>query len=488
MPGDANDPVALTTPVTAYARVDGIHIAYQTVGQGELDLIVAPGFVSHLDLQWTMPGFANFVRSLNRFARVILFDKRGTGLSDPAADADRFDRRMHDILAVMDAIGTRQAVLFGISEGGPLAALFAASHPERVRALVLYGTFSRGAVVPADLVARFEDAIDHWGDGKTAEIFVSPSGVGAMVKHFTGLFERASMPPGLAHALLSSIVNCDVHAVLPTIKAPTLVIHRHEDPFARAEWGREIAAGIPGARYLELPGPDHIPWLGESSAVVAAIQEFLTGQHRVGDTSAVLGTVLFTDIVGSTAHAARLGDAAWAALLDRHNNLIRAGLGAFDGIEIDRAGDGFFAYFRAPAKAVECARWIVDAVRPLEIEVRAGLHTGELQVVDIRGLAGMTVHIGARIGALAKPGQVLVSRAVANLCTGAKLGFQTIGYRGLKGVPDDVELMEAIPASAPSPARQARRMLGVMDRLSLALARTSPGLLRRAARLAGAGG
>ncbi|MGD1983082.1 MAG: alpha/beta fold hydrolase [Chromatiaceae bacterium] len=488
MPADAQSPLALTPPVTAYTKTDDIHIAYQTVGEGDLDLIVAPGFVSHLDLQWTMPGFANFVRGLNRFARVILFDKRGTGLSDPAADADRFDRRMHDILAVMDAVGTRQAVLFGISEGGPLAALFAASHPQRVRALVLYGTFARGAVVPPDLIARFEEAIDHWGDGRTAEIFVSPSGVGAVVKHFTGLFERASMSPGLARALLNSIVSCDVRDVLPAIKVPTLVIHRLEDPFARAEWGRELAAGITEARYLELPGPDHIPWLGDSNAVIGAVEEFLTGHQQADTATSLLGTVLFTDIVGSTAHAARLGDEAWASLLDRHNNLVRAGLSAFDGIEIDRAGDGFFAYFRAPAKGVECARWIVEAVRPLGIELRAGLHTGELQVVDVRGLAGMTVHIGARIGALAQPGQVLVSRAVANLCTGAELDFRFAGYRRLKGVPDNLELVEAVPAAEPSPARHTRRALGWTDRASLAVARLSPGLLRQMARFAGAGG
>lgn len=488
MPDDTQNPLELHTPVTAYTKVDDIHIAYQMVGDGDIDIIVAPGFVSHLDLQWTMPGFASFVRGLNRFARVILFDKRGTGLSDPATDADRFDRRMHDILAVMDAVGTRQAVLFGISEGGPLAALFAASHPQRVRSLILYGTFASGSVVPQDLIARFEEAIDHWGDGKTAEIFVSPDGVGAMVKHFTGLFERASMPPGLARALLNSIVNCDVRGVLSSIKVPTLVIHRLEDPFARAEWGQELASGIPEARYLELPGPDHIPWLGESNAVIDTLEEFLTGQKHVGESTSLLGTVLFTDIVGSTAHAARLGDAAWASLLDRHNDLVRTGLSAFDGVEIDRAGDGFFAFFHAPAKGVECARWIIETVRALGIDVRAGLHTGELQVVDIRGLAGLTVHIGARIGALAQPSQVLVSRAVANLCTGAELGFRPVGYRQLKGVPDETEVLEVVAASEPSPARHTQRTLVWTDRISLTLARFSPGLLRKVARMSGASG
>lgn len=487
MPREPERPPVLDSPVTGYARTDGIHIAYQTVGKGELDLIVAPGFVSHLDLQWTLPGFARFVRGLNRFARVILFDKRGTGLSDPATDADRFDRRMNDILAVMDAVGTREAVLFGISEGGPLAALFAASHPERVRALILYGTFSRGSVVPAELVARFREAIDHWGNGKTAEIFVSPSGAGSMAKHFAGLFERASMPPGLARALLGSIVSCDARAALPAINVPSLVIHRREDPFAQAEWGQELAAGIPNAKYLELAGPDHIPWLGDSSAVIDAIEEFLTGQQGSSKPTTLLGTILFTDIVASTAHAARLGDAAWAALLDRHNTVVRTGLSAYQGIEIDRTGDGFLALFSAPAQGVECARWIINAVATLGIEVRTGLHTGELQVVDVRGLAGLTVHVGARIGALAKPRQVLVSRAVANLCTGAELGFRCVGYRELKGVPDKVELLEVTATNEQSQARHTQRVLTWTDRLSLTLARISPGLLRNAASLAAAG-
>lgn len=296
------------------------------------------------------------------------------------------------------------------------------------------------------------------------------------------------MPPGLARALLDSIVNCDVRTVLPSIKVPTLVIHRLEDPFAQAAWGQELAAGIPGARYLELAGPDHIPWLGESATVVNAIEEFLTGHKQAGEASSLLGTVLFTDIVGSTAHAARLGDAAWADLLDRHNNLVRTGLSAFGGIEIDRAGDGFFAFFDAPAKAVECARWIVETVKPLGIDVRAGLHTGELQVVDMRGLAGMTVHVGARIGAAAQPRQVLVSRAVADLCTGAELGFQPVGRREMKGVPGTVELFEVVPATDLSPARNTHRTIGWTDHLSLALARFSPGLLRKMARMAGAGG
>lgn len=471
----------LQTPTTGYAKTDDIHIAYQTVGEGEIDLIVAPGFVSHLDLQWTMPGFASFVRGLNGFARVILFDKRGTGLSDPAADADRFDRRMNDILVVMDAVGSRQAALFGISEGGPLAALFAASHPDRVRALILYGTFARGSVVPPDVLARFEDAIDHWGDGKTAELFVSPSGLGAIAKHFTGLFERASMSPGLARALLRSIVNCDVCTALPAITAPTLVVHRREDPFAQANWGRELAAGIPNARYLELDGPDHIPWLGDSGPVLDCVEQFLTGHSSERSVDSVLGTILFTDIVGSTAHAARLGDAAWAALLEQHNAIVRAGVNTYHGTEIDRAGDGFFACFSAPAKAVECARWVIEAIRPLGIELRAGVHAGELQLVDVRGLAGMTVHLGARIGASAGAGQVLVSKAVADLCTGAEIGFVSLGHRQFKGVPRKVEVLQATAPADLSPARNTRRSLRWVDRVSLAVARLSPGLLRGAA-------
>jgi len=296
------------------------------------------------------------------------------------------------------------------------------------------------------------------------------------------------MPPGLARALLNSIVKCDVSTALPAVKAPTLVVHRRDDPFAQAEWGQELAEGIPNARYLELDGPDHIPWLGDASEVLGSVEEFLTGHRTQGKSNTVLGTVLFTDIVGSTAHAARIGDADWATLLEQHNALVRTGLSAHDGTEIDRAGDGFFAFFSAPAKAVECACWIVEAVRTIGIEVRTGLHTGELQIVDVRGLAGMTVHTGARIGALAGPGQVLVSKSVAELCTGAEMDFISIGERELSGVPVKIEVLQVTPAAEQSPARNTKRYLRFIDRLSLVLARLTPGLLRGAARLAGAKG
>ncbi|MEO1064173.1 MAG: alpha/beta fold hydrolase [Actinomycetota bacterium] len=485
---------ALASPTTRYARSDDVHVAYQVIdrtGPGPgVDLVVAPGFVSHLDLQWTMPGFAAFVRGLTRFSRVILFDKRGSGLSDPSPDADRFDRRMDDITAVMDAARSERAVILGLSEGGPLAALFAATHADRVASLVLYGTFARGSVIGARTLARFDDAIDRWGDGLTADLFVAPDEVGPMVRNVTGLFERASLPPGLARSLLRSIRECDVRAALGAISCPTLVMHRVEDPFAEERWGRELADGIDGAEFLSLPGDSHLPWIGDSADLVDRIERFATGSSTTdGLDEQVLGTVLFTDIVGSTPLAAELGDSDWTRLLDAHNGIVRRVLAAYRGVEVDRTGDGFFAFFDAPARAVECARALSFAVRPLGIEIRAGLHTGPCRLVDVRSLAGLSVHIGARIGGLAGASEVLASRAVADLCTGTGLRFETVGPTSLAGVPEPVDVVRLLPdepGRANGDDADVVRRLRRPDRLSLAIARTAPRALRAAARLAGA--
>lgn len=487
----------LTAPTTRYARSGDVHIAYQVIEQttstpSGLDVVVAPGFVSHLDLQWTMPGFAAFVRGLTRFARVILFDKRGSGLSDPSADADRFDRRMDDITAVMDAARSERAVLLGLSEGGPLAALFAAAHPDRVAALVLYGTFARGSVIGDRTFARFEDAIDRWGDGLTADLFVAPDEVGPMVRNVTGLFERASLPPGLARSLLRSIRECDVRVALGAVSCPTVVLHREDDPFAEASWAGELADHIAGAQLVFLPGDSHLPWIGDSGDLIDRIERFVTGRSSAGGSNeqVLLGTVLFTDIVGSTPLAARLGDDDWIRLLDNHNGIVRRVLAAYRGIEIDRTGDGFFAFFDAPARAVECARALSFAVRPLGLEIRAGLHTGPCRVVDVRSLAGLSVHIGARIGALAGPSEVLASRAVAELCTGTTLRFERVGPTSLTGVPEPIDVVRLLPddpSSATSGDDDAvERRLRRPDRVSLAIARAAPRALRAAARLAGA--
>ena len=489
--------IGLSAPTTRYARSDDVHIAYQVIEQttstpSGLDVVVAPGFVSHLDLQWTMPGFAAFVRGLTRFARVILFDKRGSGLSDPSPDADRFDRRMDDITAVMDAARSERAVLLGLSEGGPLAALFAAAHPDRVAALVLYGTFARGSVIGDRTFARFEDAIDRWGDGLTADLFVAPDEVGPMVRNVTGLFERASLPPGLARSLLRSIRECDVRSALGAVSCPTVVLHREHDPFAEARWAQELAEHIAGAELVSLPGDSHLPWIGDSADLIDRIERFVTGRSSAnGSDERVLGTVVFTDIVGSTPLAAELGDDDWTRLLDTHNGIVRRVLAAYRGIEIDRTGDGFFAFFDAPARAVECARALSFAVRPLGLEIRAGLHTGPCRVVDVRSLAGLSVHIGARIGALAGPSEVLASRAVAELCTGTNLRFEPVGPTALAGVPEPVDVVRLLPddpSSATSGGDDAasERRLRRPDRVSLAIARAAPRALRAAARLAGA--
>ncbi|MEM8904290.1 MAG: alpha/beta fold hydrolase [Actinomycetota bacterium] len=485
---------ALASPATRYALSGDVHIAYQVVdavsADTDLDIVVAPGFVSHLDLQWTMPGFAAFVRGLTRFGRVILFDKRGTGLSDPAPDADRFDRRVDDIVGVMDAARSERAVLLGISEGGPLAALFAATHPARVRALVLYGTFARGAVIPPATMARFEEAVSRWGDGLTADIFVAPDEVGPMVRNVTGLFERASLPPGLARSLLRSIGECDVRSALAAVTSPTLVLQRIDDPFARPRWARELADAIDGATLVELPGDSHLPWIGDSSDLIDHIERFTTGSTSSdGHDEQVLGTVLFTDIVGSTPLAAELGDSEWARLLDAHNGIVRRVLAAYRGVEVDRTGDGFFAFFDAPSRGVECARALSHAVRPLGLQIRAGLHTGPCRLVDVRSLAGLSVHIGARIGSMAGPSEVLASSTVADLCTGSTLRFEPVGPTSLTGVPEPVDVVRLLPDDRRpdiDAAQGAERRLRRPDRLSLAIARAAPRALRAAARVAGA--
>ncbi len=476
-------------PRTEYARSGDVHIAYQTVGEGPRDLVLAPGFISHIDLQWSTPAFAAYVRALTDLGRVILFDKRGTGLSDPVPDADRFDRRMDDIRAVMDAAESERAVLIGVSEGGPLISLFAATHPDRVEALVFYGTFARGSAIDRALIKRFRHAIDNWGEGLTADIFVSPGDTGAVVKRFTGLFERASASPGLAGALLDSIETCDVRSALPLITAPTIVVHRHKDPFAKREWSQELADLVPGAALVELPGDAHIPWLGDIDELVGVIEQFVTGKRtpHTGNSAhvTVLGTVLFTDIVDSTRLAVELGDTGWVRLLTEYIAKVRDRITAYRGREIERTGDGFLLIFESPGRAISCALDLAKVARSLGIEIRAGLHTGECRDLGPDGLAGITLHLGARIGSLARPGQVFVSAITKELSIGGGFRFQSIGLHRLKGLPSPVEVFEVLDDNAASSADDIRRRISIVDRLSLGLIRRMPAFVRALARLTG---
>jgi class 3 adenylate cyclase len=425
-------------PDTRYAKSGDVHIAYQVFGEGEVNLVLAPPFVSNIENFWDSPDLARWMLRLGSFARLAMFDKRGTGLSDRVAELSGMDQRMDDLRLVMDAAGMEQAALLGISEGGSLAALFAATHPARCRALVLYGAFARfSSWFPSnEAFAEFLGYIDQaWGTGGSAAFF-APSRINdpAFVRWF-GRFERLGASPAAAAAYMRMNSQIDISDIVSTIRVPTLVIHRTDDKAINVEGGRFLAKHIPGARYIELPGVDHAPMVGDNADEIAdAIQEFLTGARAPVEVDRVLSTVLFTDIVGSTEKAAALGDRRWRDVLDKHHALIRTDLARFRGREVKTTGDGILATFDGPARGVRCACAIAEEVRPLGIEVRAGLHTGECEMMgdDVGGIA---VHIGARVAALAGAGEVLVSSTVKDLVAGSGLRFGDRGSQSLKGVP-----------------------------------------------------
>jgi pimeloyl-ACP methyl ester carboxylesterase len=437
---------------TKYALSGGVHIAYQVVGQGPLDLVYVPGWVSHIELAWEEPTLARFLSRLASFSRLIAFDKRGTGLSDRVPDDQlpTLEQRMDDLRAVMDAVGSERASLFGFSEGGNLCALFAATYPERTTALVMFGTFAKRiwspdypwAPTPEQRQRDYEHVEREWGNLMDLAHYV-PSRIGdeAFVQRLATYFRRAASP-GAAVALLRMNTQIDIRQVLPTIRVPTLVIHRMDDREANVEEGRWLAGRIPGARFVELQGDDHMPWVGDQDAILDEIQEFLTGVRPLPESDRVLATVLFTDIVSSTERAARLGDRAWQELLDRHHTLVRKQLVRFRGREVDTAGDGFFATFDGPVRAIRCACSIRDGVRQLGIEVRAGVHTGEIELAGER-VSGIAVHIGARVAGTAQAGEVLVSSTVRDLVSGSGVRFTDRGIHVLKGVPGEWHLFAA---------------------------------------------
>jgi class 3 adenylate cyclase/pimeloyl-ACP methyl ester carboxylesterase len=471
-------------PRTQYARNGDVSIAYQVLGEGPLDLVVVPGFISHLELDWTEPLLTRFLRRLASFSRLIRFDKRGTGLSDPVAGIPTLEERMEDVRAVMDAVGSERAALFGYSEGGPMAALFAATYPERTTALIMYGTFVRGAGIPQEKAEQLLDVIDnHWGEGAILDLFAPSVAHEEVRRRFTGTYERASASPGMARALVDAVKKTDVSAALPTIRVPTLVLHRRDD-FIPIEGARETAEKIPGARLVELEGVDHVPFLGYSDAIVDEIEEFLTGARHSREPDRVLATVMFTDIVGSTERAAQLGDSRWRELLERHNAVVREEVHRFEGTPVKSTGDGFLATFNGPAKAIRCACAISGSLQALGIEVRAGIHTGECEQMN-GDVGGMAVHIGARVGACAGPGEVVVSSTVRDLVVGSGIEFVQRGTEVLKGVPGDWRLysvveqaLRADEVASVADTRADRRS----DRVSVAMARRTPWLSRSIAR------
>jgi class 3 adenylate cyclase len=441
--------VAVTTPKTRYALSGEFSIAYQVVGEGDLDLVYMPGFASHLEVFWEEPRYSRFLHRLASFSRLILIDRLGTGLSDrlPPGEASTLEQRGDDILAVMDAVGSESAALLGWSEGAMPCAMFAATHPERTDSLVIYGGMPTiisdddypWGVPPEAFDEFIKGALSLWPDGDLLRFWAPSYGDDQAAKDWFERFQRLSASPGAIRALWRSLEATDVREILPTISVPTLIMHRTGDDLIVPENGRYMAERIPGAKLVEFPGVDHLWWFGDQDVIVDEIEEFLTGARHAPEPDRVLSTVLFTDIVGSTERAAELGDGAWRELLERHDAVVRRELDAHRGREVKATGDGFLATFDGPARGIMCARGIADGVRPLGIEVRAGLHTGECEVLgdDVGGIA---VHTGARVSAKAGPGEVLVSQTVKDLVAGSGIEFDDRGEHELKGIPGEWRL------------------------------------------------
>jgi pimeloyl-ACP methyl ester carboxylesterase/class 3 adenylate cyclase len=445
----------LTVPSIRYARSDELHIAYQQVGDGPLDLVFVPGAWSHLEVFWEEPSVARFLRRLSGFSRLILFDKRGTGLSDRVAVLPTLEQRMDDVRAVMDAVGSERAALLGVSEGGPMCALFAATYPRRTTRLVLLGSTPRLVEAddypcgrPAELTDRFLEQIERgWGQAVSLPLF-APSAVGdERLERWFGRLERLGASPGAAVALTRMAAETDVRHLLPSISVPTLILHRTGDRVVPVKAARYLAERIPESRYVELPGNDHFPWFGEQEPILAEIEEFLTGARPFPETDRFLATVLFTDIAGSTERIAQVGDRQWRGLLEAHHDLVRRELDRYRGQEVDTAGDGFFATFDGPARAVRCALGIRAAVRPLGLEIRAGVHAGECEKIGGK-TGGLAVHIGARVAGVARPGEVIVSSTVKDLVAGSGLRFVDRGTHELEGIPDGWRLFAADETAA----------------------------------------
>jgi class 3 adenylate cyclase len=435
--------VAMRThpPATRYARSDdGARIAYQVTGDGPLDLVLVGGPASHLDLQWEEPATVRVLERYSSFSRFIRFDRRGTGLSDPAERPPTLEQQVDDLQAVMRAVGVERTALMGSVDAG-LAAMFAATHPDRVTALVLVGIATSAAgFLTGERLEQMLDVVENgWGEGRLLGLF-APSRVGDRAfEEWWTRYERACTSPAMARKLIELYLRMDLSAVLPAIRVPTLVVHRTDDMLTELERGREAAGLIPGARFVEVPGTDAYGFADACTEADDAIEEFLTGRRPMHEPERVLATVLFTDIVGSTDHAAEVGDLAWGRLLDRHHEVVRAELAHWRGEEVKTVGDGFLATFDGPARAVQCAQAVVARLRDLDLDVRAGVHTGECERLD-GDVAGIAVHIAARVMALARPGDVLVSSTVRDLVVGSSLRFRERGVRELRGVPGEWRL------------------------------------------------
>jgi pimeloyl-ACP methyl ester carboxylesterase len=434
-------------PDIHYAHSGDLNIAYSVNGDGP-DLVAAPGFISHLEVGWEEPSLAHFYARLASFRRVIGFDKRGTGLSDPWDHAPTLEERVDDLRAVMDAAGSERADLLGVSEGGAMATLFAAAHPDRVNALVLYGSYARLVEAPdyplgvkaEDLAKLIEISEKGWGEGVGLGAWAPSRRDDAELRQWWARLQRIAASPGMVRNIFALYPQMDTRDVLPTIQVPTLVLHRRNDRMVDVSMGRYLAEHIPGAKFVELEGTDHLFFTGDADAILDEIEEFLTGTRAVPVTQRVLATVLFTDLVSSTERAVELGDARWLDVLESHQARVRRQLDRFQGREIKTTGDGFVATFDGPARAINCAVAIRDVVRSLGLEVRSGVHTGEIELSGNDDIAGVAVHIAARVEGVAEPGEVLVSRTVVDLVVGSGLEFEDRGGYALKGVPGEWRL------------------------------------------------
>jgi class 3 adenylate cyclase/pimeloyl-ACP methyl ester carboxylesterase len=425
-----------------YARSGDVRIAYSTFGDGPIDFVFVPGWVSHLESWWEAATSARFFRRIASFGRLIMFDKRGTGLSDPITGVATLEERSDDVRAVTDAVGSSAAFVCGMSEGGPMSVLFSATYPDRTRGLLLLGSWVRVRHapdwpygLPPGREALWRDGIENWGQGGLLDLFLPSYADDERAKRLWVRWQRMSASPSTVAALMEANAQIDIRPVLPLVQVPTLVVHRTGDLVVPVEHGRYLAEQIPGARLLEQPGNNHLPWLGDADCVLDAIEEFVTGSRHHVDEDRILATVLFTDIVDSTRLAAAAGDGRWGELLDAHDEISARVVERFRGRRVKTTGDGMLAVFDGPARGVRCAEAVAEGLADLGVEIRAGLHVGEC---ELRGddVGGLAVHIGARVMALAGPGEILVSRTVRDLVAGSGLRFGERGEHDLKGVPD----------------------------------------------------
>ena len=439
----------MSTPLTQFTQSGDVSIAYQVLGEGPFDLVVVPGFVSHVEQAWENPAYARFLRHLASFSRLILFDKRGTGLSDRVSGIPTLEERMDDVRAVMDAAGSERAALFGISEGGPMSLLFAATYPERATALVLYGSIARGAQAPdypwgvdpegERFQAWLQRWRQQWGGPCSIELWAPSMAEDPAFREWWAKYLRHSASPSAVIAIFRMNSLIDVRDILPTIRIPTLVLHRKGDRAINVERGRHLADHIPGSQFVELEGEDHLWWVGDSEALISEVQSFLTGEQASIELDRALATVLFTDIVDSTKSAVQMGDRRWRDVLDAHNEVQIREINRFNGRSIRTTGDGHLAIFDGPGRAIRCGVALRHELGKLGIEIRVGMHTGEIDLMG-KDVGGIAVNIAARVLAEAANREIWVSRTVKDLVVGAGFEFTEKGSYELKGVPGQWDL------------------------------------------------